>query len=303
MRHLMTSSSGNTRDPVHGRCVISLLLALVVWPALAWADDGWQREFDEAVALAKERGKDILIDFSGTDWCLPCRRLWNETLSKREFIDLASPSFVLLNIDDLARDKMPKDRKQRYAALQEQYGIQAFPTVILATPEGLPYASTGALEEVNNPLAYWRHLKRLYERGQKLKAALSASAGPDGPARAETIVAALAEVRPDFVVRFYSDRLSQLRKMTPSDETGYLAFIDVHAALSALESRLHESFLVTYDKWHRGEAIKSRWVAAFSPRDVDAILERYRPHGATLREALVARCAGHRSETGVEHKS
>ena len=105
-----------------------------------------------------------------------------------------------------------------------------------------------------------------------------------GLSSAKQVVGALSEVRPDFVLRFYGDRLDQLRKLTPPDETGYLAFIDVRAALLSLESQLHEGFLATYDKWSAGKPIASRWVEAFAPRDVDAIIEEFHLQGPSLRE-------------------
>ncbi len=265
------------------------VLGWVALPAFASADDDWLHEFDEAVAAAKQQGKDILIDFSGTDWCLPCRRLWKETLSQREFIELAAPHFVLLDIDNLAAEAMPKGRKERYEALQERYAIQAFPTIVLATADGLPYAATGLVKEINNPRGYWRHLEPLYERGQKFKAALAASGGPQGLTSAKAIVDSLAEVRPDFVARFYPDKLDQLRRLKPFDETGYLAFIDSRTALLTLEWKLHEGFGETEIKWSDGQAIKGRWVPAFGPQDVDAIIQKHRLRGASLQEALLAR--------------
>ena len=51
---------------------------------------------------------------------------------------------------------------------------------MLATADGLPYAATGLVKEINNPRGYWQHLEPLYERGQKFKAALAASGGPQG---------------------------------------------------------------------------------------------------------------------------
>ncbi len=273
----------------HCGWVVAILFGLVLWPARAGAEEGWLHEFDEALAAAKQQGKDILIDFSGTDWCLPCKRLWNQTLSQQDFIKLASRRFVLLDVDDLASATMPEGRKERYEALQKRYAIQAFPTVVLATPDGLPYAATGMVAELNNPRAYWQHLEQLYERGQTFKAALAAAGGPRGLTDARSIVAALAEVRPDFVNRFYSDKLAQLRKLKPPDETGYLAFIDARTELLAMEWKLHEQFLVTYDKWSAGQAIEGRWFEAFAPRDVDALIEKHKLRDASLQEALLAR--------------
>ncbi|HQU44848.1 MAG TPA: thioredoxin family protein [Pirellulales bacterium] len=253
------------------------------------ADDGWLHEFDEAATAAKHDGRDVLIVFSGTDWCGPCKRLWNQTLSRPEFVRAASRHFVLLDIDNLAYEAMPAGRKKRYDALQEQYGIHAFPTVVMATAEGLPYAATGLLEKINSPDDYWQHLVPLYERGQKFKAALEAAGGPRRLDTAENIVAALSELRPDFVERFYSDKLNQLRKLAPADATGYLAFIDTRAALLRLESKLYKGFCASCEKWSDGQPIEARWVEALSPADVDAVIQRHKPRGASLREALVVR--------------
>ncbi len=264
-------------------------LGLVLLPRATRADDGWLREFDEASAVAKQQGKDILIDFSGTDWCLPCRRLWNQTLSQPEFIKHANSHFVLLEVDNLATKTMPKGRKERYDALQTRYGIQSFPTVVLASAEGLPYAATGLLEEINNPTAYWQHLQPLYERGQNFKAVLDAAGGAGALTNASTIVDVLSEVRPDFVARFYSDRLNQLRKQTSADASAYLAFVAFRTGLSSLERKLHEEFLESYDKWAAGQPMDSRWAKDFSPRDVDLLIEKHQPKGVSLQEALLAR--------------
>lgn len=268
---------------------VTLLAALAASPSPATGDDGWLHEFDEALAAAKNHGKDILIDFSGTDWCGPCKRLWSQTLSQREFVELANRYFVLLDIDNLVREPMPAGRKERYDALQERYGIHAFPTVVLATAEGLPYAATGLLEQQNKPLAYWQHLEPLRERGQKFKAALDAAGGARGLTTAETIVAAFSELRPDFVLRFYPDKLKELRKLSPTDETGYLAFLDTCAAVLRLESKLYAGFNTTYGKWSEGQAIEGRWIGGLSPAAADAIIEKHQASGATLCEALVAR--------------
>jgi thiol-disulfide isomerase/thioredoxin len=267
------------------------LLTLSFAPAVASAEDGWLHEFDEASAAAKQQGKELLIDFSGTDWCVPCKQLWNDVLSQPEFIALASRDFVLLDIDLLVRGEMPEGRKERYEALEKRYGIQAHPTVVLATAEGLPYATTGMLDSVNDPRGYWRFLSVLHERGAKLRAALDPNNRQDtAGARANTIVATLAELRPDFVVHFYGDTIELLRKLTPSDETGYLAFIDLHAALFKLEHKLHELFLASLTQWENdGEkAPLTRTASEFSPADVDAIIATFHPRGGG-REALVVR--------------
>jgi thiol-disulfide isomerase/thioredoxin len=146
------------------RAVVAILLGgLVIVPSSAVEDDGWLHEFDEAVASAKQHGLDILIDFSGTDGCGPCERLWKQTLSQPDFIKLAGRHFVLLDIDNLAREAMPEGRKERYDALQERYGIHAWPTVVMATAE-LSFGSQPALKHLASPRR-WLVERRAY-RGQ-----------------------------------------------------------------------------------------------------------------------------------------
>ena len=113
-----------------------LLFGLTCASATAGADDGWLHEFDEATAAARLQGKDLLIVFSGTDWCLPCKELWKQTLSQREFVDLASRCFVLLDIDDLAREKMPEGAKSGMSRSKNDTPSRRFPRSCWPRPRG-----------------------------------------------------------------------------------------------------------------------------------------------------------------------
>ena len=42
--------------------------AVIFASPAAIAGDGWIEDFDEAAALAKKEGKDLLVDFTGSDW-------------------------------------------------------------------------------------------------------------------------------------------------------------------------------------------------------------------------------------------
>ena len=124
----------------------------------------WLTDFDAAKAKAAEESKDLLVDFSGSDWCYWCQRLDGEIFSKPAFIDQAGKHFVFVKID------FPSDMSAQSRQLQAQnqqlaqrYRIQGYPTVILMRPDGTPYAETGYLE--GGPDAYLKHLEEL--RGQR----------------------------------------------------------------------------------------------------------------------------------------
>lgn len=122
------------------------------------SDSVWMTDFEAAKAAAAEKGKDLLLDFSGSDWCYWCKRLNSEVFSKQGFIDSASEHFIFVKID------FPSDKSEQSTTLREQnerlqrmFRIQGYPTVLLMTADGRPYAETGYRE--GGPDAYLRHLE------------------------------------------------------------------------------------------------------------------------------------------------
>jgi len=48
---------------------------------------------------AKSEGKQVLLNFTGSDWCVNCFRLDDEVFSKPEFADYARSHYVLVTLD------------------------------------------------------------------------------------------------------------------------------------------------------------------------------------------------------------
>ena len=77
-----------------------LLLAALVMPAFAGDTAGeWLTDMDAARKVAGEKNLPILALFTGTDWCIWCKRLDAEILSQTDFKNYASGSLVLLKLD------------------------------------------------------------------------------------------------------------------------------------------------------------------------------------------------------------
>lgn len=253
--------------------VVFAVFAVMVGGA-ARGGDPWFLEFEEGQAAAERDGKDLLIDFGGSDWCLPCRRLKERVLSKPEFIERAGKEFALVDIDLPFRSPIPADRKERYQKLQERYGISSFPTVVLAMADGRPYARATYREAIATPGAYWAYLKPFRRRGERARDAFAKADALTGRARSAAIVDGLAEVDAGFVPLFYADRVAEVHMLDPGDSTGYLAFLDGRKAL--------DDFYAGKDT-HRDPID----VAA-----VDALIARWKLKGERLQEALVLRAAG-----------
>lgn len=99
----------------------------------------WQTDFETAKKIAKEKDRYILLNFSGSDWCIPCIRLRKEVFDSEEFLKLAESSLVLLNADfpRNKKNQLPKEVQRKNDALADQYNPSGlFPLTLILTSEG-----------------------------------------------------------------------------------------------------------------------------------------------------------------------
>lgn len=111
----------------------TLLLAHV---PLSAAEGAWLTDYEAAQKKAKEEKKLLLMDFTGSDWCPPCKLLHKNVFSKKAFLDYAKEHLVLLEIDFPEYKKLPKDLEKTNKELAAKFKIEGFPTVIVQNGEG-----------------------------------------------------------------------------------------------------------------------------------------------------------------------
>jgi len=96
-----------------------------------------------AIVEATEQDKDILLLFTGSDWCPPCKKLESEVFSQQEFLDSVSDQFVLVMLDFPKHKELPQKLKQQNDALAAKFAISGYPTVIMVDKELKPFAFSG----------------------------------------------------------------------------------------------------------------------------------------------------------------
>ena len=108
----------------------------------------WYDDLEAARKVAIAEKKHLLVDFTGTGWCAWCKRLDDEVLSRENFVDRASDAYVLVRLDYGARGLARRDRphSERNDKFREAVGVDVFPTVLLMTTDGVPYAQAGYRE-------------------------------------------------------------------------------------------------------------------------------------------------------------
>jgi thioredoxin-related protein len=135
--------------------------------AAAPGGDNWYADFDEALAAAKEQQKDLLVDFTGSDWCGWCKRLDAEVFSHDAFLEGVADEFILVALDfpNAPEIKAKVPNPERNAELRDLWGIRGYPTILLVDTDSNPFAQTGYRQ--GGPEAYLTHLGEIAESGRK----------------------------------------------------------------------------------------------------------------------------------------
>ena len=113
-----------------------LVAALALAQAAMAAEGTWLSDLAKAQSEAKQEKKLVLMDFTGSDWCPPCKALHREILTSQEFVDYAKDNLVLVIVDFPNGKKLPADQQKANDQLAKKYQIQGFPTVIVLDGSG-----------------------------------------------------------------------------------------------------------------------------------------------------------------------
>jgi thioredoxin-related protein len=96
-------------------------------------------DLSRAESYAKENNKNILLVFSGSDWCIPCIKMEKEIFEKEGFTNYAKEHLVIMHADfpRLKKHQLPKEQMKMNEELAEKYNKQgAFPFTLLLDAEG-----------------------------------------------------------------------------------------------------------------------------------------------------------------------
>jgi thioredoxin-related protein len=125
------------------RKIATIILLLTSFIANA---QEWQTDFETAKTNRQEENKNIVLVFSGSDWCAPCIKLENGIWQSDEFKTYAQDNFILLKADFPRKkvNRLSEEQQEKNNQLAEKYNLHGyFPYVVVLNSDGEVLGTTG----------------------------------------------------------------------------------------------------------------------------------------------------------------
>ena len=106
----------------------------------------WQANFEEAQKIATEQDKNIILVFSGSDWCAPCIKLDKNIWQSEAFIKEANEKWILVkaNFPRKKANELAKEQTEHNRKLAEKYNTEgSFPLVVVLDKNGKVFGKMG----------------------------------------------------------------------------------------------------------------------------------------------------------------
>lgn len=127
----------------------------------------WFLDIKKAEKQAAKEGKPLIIFFTGSDWCIWCKKLVHETISKPEFVDYANKNFVML-LCDFPNEGADKEQIAKNSELASAFKIEGFPTLVLLDIKNKKAFNFG-YSEANTPQKFIDYVKKTMEKSNAAK--------------------------------------------------------------------------------------------------------------------------------------
>lgn len=178
----------------------------------------WINNFEAAKKKAVVEKKDMLLFFSGSDWCHWCQKLDKEVFSQEKFAQEAGKDFILVNLDFPRKKELEKSIKEQNQQMQKTYGVRGFPTVILTDAAGKPYAKTGYQQ--GGVDVYLTQLHNFQNNNAKKDALLAKADQATGLERAKLLDQTLAIIMEDHLLGDRNKLMEEIVNLDTDNKAG-----------------------------------------------------------------------------------
>ena len=143
-----------------------LIIAFMGLSTITFAQDSeqslqWYTNLDEAIKVSKKSNKPILLYFTGSDWCSPCKMLKQDFFDSSEFID-KSDDLVLVMIDYPRRvDILTEEQFAYNKEIVAKYNrARTFPKLLILNNKGKRKDQISGYSSLRDPSNHFEFINR-----------------------------------------------------------------------------------------------------------------------------------------------
>ena len=92
----------------------------------------WTTDYEQAIVTAKTESLPIYLFFTGSTWCIWCKKMEKELHEQDSFRQKLVGKFLFVKVD-LPAGAQPSENVKN---LMKKYNIRGVPTVLILSPEG-----------------------------------------------------------------------------------------------------------------------------------------------------------------------
>jgi len=208
--------------------LLSFLLSLITFPALAQESAKWHDSYSAGAAAAQKNGKLLMVVFTGTDWIDICEIFNDEILSQPQFMGPVSEKYELVKLEYPEDNRLPKESASEMALLRDAYRVRGFPTVVMTSSKGAPFAINGYVPMTPGEYAELTLSMEAFYR-ERL-AHLKRAEGLEGIEKAKALVKGIPELPGTLAARYYREEVDALIKADPDGTLGFTKDYQKHLA-------------------------------------------------------------------------
>ena len=117
----------------------NILFTLLLLISCFGQAQNWQTDFEQAKKIATDQDKNIIIVFSGSDWCAPCIKLDKNIWQSEAFKKEATQEWIVVRADFPRKkaNELSKDQTDHNRKLAEKFNLEgSFPLVVILDKNG-----------------------------------------------------------------------------------------------------------------------------------------------------------------------
>ena len=236
---LGAQGTSNTPDRMkYFNCTMAVLLALAGAAHAALTECA---SVSEAREVAEKAHRDIMVLYTGTDWCPACVYLEQQILTQPAFGQAFDARLV--KVEEIfprtpaARATVSDADMERRLREMDAYRISSLPCAVLMDAQGRPYAMVQGAERSAD--AYIRRVEEALAVKERRDKALAAAAELHGLEKARALAAAL-ELLPEAVRGQYTDVLREIESLDLENTLGYRGKADQEATVREMQDAFRQ---------------------------------------------------------------